>query len=57
MAFIYKKYNTYRLLKDIIKYTWFFIINRKYDLKNMLFYLSATIDGLKGDFSKHRNYL
>jgi len=56
-AFIYKKYNAYILLKEIIKYTWFFIISRKFDLKNMLFYLSATIDGLKGDFSKHRNFL
>jgi len=57
MAFIYKKYNAYKLLKDFIKYTWFFIVIRKFDLKNMLFYLSATIDGLKGDFSKHRNFL
>jgi len=57
MAFIYKKYNTYKLLKDTIKYTWFFIVSRNFDLKNMLFYLSATIDGLKGDFSKHRNFL
>lgn len=57
MAFIYKKYDAYKLLKDIIKYTWFFIVSRKIDLKNMLFYLSATIDGLKGDFSKHRNFL
>jgi len=57
MAYIYKKYNAYKLLKDITKYTWFFIISRKFDLKNMFFYLSATIDGLKGDFSKHRNFL
>jgi len=57
MAYIYKKYNASKLLKDIIKYTWFFIISRKFDLKNMLFYFSATIDGLKGDFSKHRNFL
>jgi GT2 family glycosyltransferase len=56
-AFICKKYNANKLLKDIIKYTWFFIISRKFDLKNMFFYLSATIDGLKGDFSKHRNFL
>lgn len=57
MAFIYKKYNSNKLLKDILKYTWFFMISRKFDLKNMRFYLSATIDGLKGDFSKHRNFL
>jgi len=57
MAFIYKKYAPSKLLKDIIKYAWFFIISKKFDLKNLLFYFSATIDGLKGDFSKHRKYL
>jgi len=57
MAFIYKNYAMNKLLKDVAKYSWFFIITRKFDIKNLLFYLSATIDGLRADFSKHRKYL
>ena len=45
------------LLKMFIKYSWFFLINRKLDVKGLWFFTSASIDGLRENFGKHMKYL
>ncbi len=38
-------------------YTWFFLIKRHFDIKNYLYYLKCVRDGIKGDFTRHLQFL
>lgn len=54
-AYIFYRYDIKALIKFFIKYTLFFLGNS--DIKGLLFYLSATIDGILGVWGKERKYL
>lgn len=45
------------IISYIIRYTIFYLINRKADFGGLFFYYSAVLDGLKKDFSKHKKYI
>jgi len=56
--YAYVNYNLRKktnIIKDIVKYTIFFL--SRFEFNNLIFFLSATMDGVKGDFSKHKRFL
>jgi rhamnopyranosyl-N-acetylglucosaminyl-diphospho-decaprenol beta-1,3/1,4-galactofuranosyltransferase len=56
--YAYVNYNLRKktnILKDIIKYSAFFI--KRFEFNNLFFFLSATFDGVNGNFSKHKKFL
>lgn len=47
----------YRIILKWLIYSWFFIITRRFDIQGYTYYLKCVADGIRGDFSRHRQYL
>lgn len=57
-AYINKTNGRYiHLLKSFCAYSWLFLISRKFDLNGYKLFLLSFGDGLKGDFTRHLQYL
>ncbi len=57
MAYNYFKYKKIKFVVYILKYTYFFLIMRKLDIKNYIDFLSASKDGVIENFENHKKYL
>jgi len=57
MAYINSRYNKLQIFKQILIYFWFFIITEKLNIKGLLFYTKATLDGLLGIWGGEKKYL
>jgi len=48
---IFQAYGMWRyLLADIVRYSWFYIVNRRMDLPGLAHWFAATAEGWRGDF-------
>ncbi|WP_096854541.1 glycosyltransferase [Escherichia coli] len=57
-TYIYKKYDSkLKIILKLISYSWFFLITRKLDVKGFVLYLKSVLDGLRNDFTRHRDFL
>ena len=57
-TYIYKHYGQgYKIPMKFIQYTWLFWFTRHGDFANWKLYIQSVRDGLKGDFTRHRQYL
>jgi rhamnopyranosyl-N-acetylglucosaminyl-diphospho-decaprenol beta-1,3/1,4-galactofuranosyltransferase len=57
-AYCFRKYRSYRILiLDIPRYVLFFLITRRGDLRGLLFWAGAYLDGLIGRFGHERRFL
>lgn len=57
-TYIYKHYGQgYKIPLKFIQYTWLFWFTRHGDFANWKLYIQSVRDGLKGDFTRHRQYL
>ncbi|MCD4722727.1 MAG: glycosyltransferase [Desulfobacula sp.] len=45
------------ILAKFLIYTWFFLINRKLAFKEYIHYLKCVLDGIQGDFNRHKQFL
>ncbi len=45
------------IVAKLLIYTWFFLIRKKFAFREYLYYLSCVMDGIKGDFERHKQYL
>lgn len=41
---------------DFIRYSFYFIFNKKFDMKGLILWCRATYDGIKGRLGRHPNY-
>ena len=57
-TYIYWNYdNKMKILYKLFIYTWLYLITRKLDISGYKLYISSVLDGLKGNFTRHLNYL
>ena len=57
-TYIYWNYdNKMKIVYKLFIYTWLFLITRKLDISGYKLYISSVWDGLKGNFTRHLNYL
>lgn len=57
-VYVLKKYKSwYNIALFVFRYSFFFVISRKFDSKGLFFFYRAVIDGIKNDFSKHKYFL
>ena len=57
-AFCFKKHRRYRaLLIDIPRYVLFFLVNRRVDIRGLIFWVRAYMHGLLGIFGYERRFL
>jgi GT2 family glycosyltransferase len=56
-AYIAKKYNIIFLFKSILKYLYFFIICRMFDIDGLIFYFRASVHGLFEHWGGEKEYL
>lgn len=56
-AYILYNYKKNDLIKYILKYTYFFLVYLKFDIKGFIFFIGCLIDGILDDFTKHSRYL
>ena len=40
-----------------LMYTWFFLVKRKFAFREYLYYLKCVLDGIQGDFTRHKQFL
>ncbi|OGW13347.1 MAG: hypothetical protein A3G93_07860 [Nitrospinae bacterium RIFCSPLOWO2_12_FULL_45_22] len=60
--YITKKYNTYsfflkKVIIHLLKYIYYFILVRKFDVKNLRIYFCALRDGYLGNLKLHKKYM
>lgn len=57
-AYINKKNRRYgKFIMNFMAYSWLFLLTRKLDLKGYGFYLQSLGDGLRENFTRHKDYL
>lgn len=57
-TYIYWNYdNKMKIVYKLFIYTWLYLITRKLDISGYKLYINSVWDGLKGDFTRHLNYL
>ena len=57
-VFINKKNHRYWIIfRNLLAYSWLFLITRKFDLRGYKLYLESTFDGLREKFDRHKKYL
>lgn len=49
--------NKMKIVYKLFIYTWLYLITRKLDISGYKLYISSVWDGLKGNFTRHLNYL
>ena len=47
----------YYIVAKFLIYTWFFLVEKKLALKEYMYYLSCVADGIRGDFTRHKQFL
>ena len=57
-AYVLKTYKSwYNVALFIFRYSFYFVISRKFDVRGLLFFYGAVIDGINNNFTKHNKYL
>lgn len=57
-TYIYWNYNQkHKILLKFVAYSWLFIITRKFDLDGYKLYILSVIDGLRKNFTRHKQFL
>ncbi|WP_019205566.1 glycosyltransferase [Limosilactobacillus ingluviei] len=57
-TYIYKHYGQgYKIPLKFLQYTWLFLITRHFDFEGWQLYIKSVGDGLRGDFTRHQQYL
>lgn len=54
---LYKYKHWYNVIIYILRYTFFFLVNRKVDIKGLSFFYKAVKDGLNNNFENHKKYI
>jgi len=45
------------IIAKFLIYTWFFLVNRKLSVREYIYYLNCVLDGIQGDFNRHKQFL
>ena len=57
-AYVLKTYKSwYNVALFIFRYSFYLVISRKFDVRGLLFFYGAVIDGINNNFTKHNKYL
>ena len=47
----------YFIVAKLFIYTWFFLVSRKLAFREYIYYLKCVLDGIRGDFNRHKQLL
>jgi len=47
----------YKIVLKFLMYSWFFILVKKFDIRGYVYYLKCVGDGIRGDFTRHKQYI
>lgn len=54
---LHKYKHWYNIVFYLLRYTYFYIISRKGDVKGLMFFYKAAQDGFMGNFNNHKKYI